>query len=227
VKIDARLLVRLYQRQWRERYGDELAALLEESPVGWRVCADIAGGAIRERWSASPSIGRVGIMLLAPNAIALAIAGVSALISQMIWAQYGASPAFHSHIVGDIPKICYPPAITAWPLQFGWLSWLALFRPIAAGLNADMMARWKVRAAEIPVWAALLLVVATVTTTVRLADNCGYTQNQANLLRDAFISSTTPLMMLFMSSTFALRWQREQAARKRPAPTDFTKLGLG
>jgi hypothetical protein len=76
------------------------------------------------------------------------------------------------------------------------------------------------------VWSCLLLLVATVTTTVRLADNCGYVQSQADLLRDAFLTSTTPLMLLFMSSTFALRWHREQRARKPPAPTGFTRLGL-
>lgn len=226
MKIDARLLVRLYPRQWRERYGAELLALIEESPVDGRLFVDVAAGAIRERWRASPAIGRSAVMLATPNAIALLIAGAATVISRVIWAHYGGSPAFHSHIVGDIPKICYPPAITAWPLQVGWIAWLAIFRPIAAGLNADMMERWKVRPTEIPLWAGLLLVVATVTTTVRLADNCGYVQSQSDLFRDAFLSCTTPLMALFMSSTFALRWQREQRARNRPAPTDFTRLGL-
>jgi hypothetical protein len=41
-----RLLVRLYPRIWRERYGDELAALLEERPSGPFDVADVLLGAL-------------------------------------------------------------------------------------------------------------------------------------------------------------------------------------
>lgn len=40
------LLVRLYPQAWRERYGDELAALLEDRPIGPFDVADLALGAL-------------------------------------------------------------------------------------------------------------------------------------------------------------------------------------
>ena len=51
----ARVLMRLYPRPWRERYGDEFAGLLDERPV--RLCdlCTIAGAALRER---AISLGR-------------------------------------------------------------------------------------------------------------------------------------------------------------------------
>jgi hypothetical protein len=38
-------LLRLYPRAWRERYGDEFAALLESEPMGFRLLADVIAGA--------------------------------------------------------------------------------------------------------------------------------------------------------------------------------------
>ncbi len=40
-----RLIVRLYPRAWRQRYGDELEALIEDAGPGWRVAVDVARGA--------------------------------------------------------------------------------------------------------------------------------------------------------------------------------------
>lgn len=40
-----RLIVQLYPRAWRQRYGDELEALIEDAGPGWRVAADVARGA--------------------------------------------------------------------------------------------------------------------------------------------------------------------------------------
>jgi len=45
----AERLLRLYPRDWRERYGDEFLTLLESEPVGLRVVADVALAAARER----------------------------------------------------------------------------------------------------------------------------------------------------------------------------------
>ena len=39
-------LIRLYPRSWRERYGEEFAALLEQTNSGWRDAYNIAQGAI-------------------------------------------------------------------------------------------------------------------------------------------------------------------------------------
>ena len=40
------LLIRLYPARWRDRYGDELAAMLEERPVGPFDAADLILGAL-------------------------------------------------------------------------------------------------------------------------------------------------------------------------------------
>ncbi len=42
----ARWLTKLYPSAWRERYGEEFDALVEDSRPGWRGLADIAGGAL-------------------------------------------------------------------------------------------------------------------------------------------------------------------------------------
>jgi hypothetical protein len=41
----ARLLIRLYPRQWRERYADEFAALLDDGGLTYRMAVDGARGA--------------------------------------------------------------------------------------------------------------------------------------------------------------------------------------
>jgi hypothetical protein len=44
----ARRLVRLYPRAWRERYGQEFEALLEEGESGFRAAANVIGSALHE-----------------------------------------------------------------------------------------------------------------------------------------------------------------------------------
>ena len=48
MKIDARLLVRLYPRQWRERYGAEFEALVGDQ-VNWQAALDIGRAAMLQR----------------------------------------------------------------------------------------------------------------------------------------------------------------------------------
>ena len=45
-------LLRLYPRRWRERYGPEMGALLEEHRVRLRTLADLVAGAARARLDA-------------------------------------------------------------------------------------------------------------------------------------------------------------------------------
>jgi hypothetical protein len=44
------LLIRLYPRAWRERYGDELMALLEQVPLSPGTVLDVVGGAVQAQW---------------------------------------------------------------------------------------------------------------------------------------------------------------------------------
>lgn len=43
------IVLRAYPRRWRERYGDELVALLEAEPLTWRVRLNVIGAGLRER----------------------------------------------------------------------------------------------------------------------------------------------------------------------------------
>ncbi|HST17382.1 MAG TPA: hypothetical protein VLK36_06915 [Gaiellaceae bacterium] len=44
-----KLLLQIYPRRWRDRYGDELAALLEDEPLTWRVRANVLLAGLQER----------------------------------------------------------------------------------------------------------------------------------------------------------------------------------
>ena len=44
-----KLLLRAYPRRWRERYGDELVALLEAEPLTWRTRTNVLTAGLRER----------------------------------------------------------------------------------------------------------------------------------------------------------------------------------
>ncbi len=46
-------LLNFYPRRWRERYGEELLALLEAEPLTWRVRANVVLAGLRERMSGS------------------------------------------------------------------------------------------------------------------------------------------------------------------------------
>ena len=59
----ARALVRLYPARWRQRYGAELEALLEDCPMDLRFLFDTVGGGISER--ARVAASAVGAMVAA------------------------------------------------------------------------------------------------------------------------------------------------------------------
>jgi drug/metabolite transporter (DMT)-like permease len=81
-----RLLVRLYPQPWRERYGDELAALLEDRPPGPFDVADLALGALDAhlhlRGLGNRSKHRKGIPM------SLRLAGWAAVIGGALWALF-------------------------------------------------------------------------------------------------------------------------------------------
>jgi hypothetical protein len=77
------LLVRLYPRAWRGRYGDELAALLEDRPPGPFDVADLALGALDAhlhlRGLSHHSEHRKGIPM------SLRLAGLAAAVGGALW----------------------------------------------------------------------------------------------------------------------------------------------
>ena len=63
----ARWLVRLYPRNWRERYGPELEVLLENSSGGFRALANVLWSALSERIVPTATFGVA--VLQYPNSI--------------------------------------------------------------------------------------------------------------------------------------------------------------
>lgn len=59
--MNASMLLGLYPRTWRRRYGDEVAVLLDDSPPGIRVGADLVRGAL-DAWLHPPSPSRVPVV---------------------------------------------------------------------------------------------------------------------------------------------------------------------
>lgn len=84
----SRLLLRLYPRAWRERYGEELDVLLlaieSDGGAGWRARADVVRGALAERlrgWGFGRGVppyerARGGLLLVLVAWVAFVIAGV-------------------------------------------------------------------------------------------------------------------------------------------------------
>jgi hypothetical protein len=62
VKHLSRLLAHLYPAQWRERYGDEFDALIEDSRASWRSTFDILRGALKLR-AVAPGFRSIAVML--------------------------------------------------------------------------------------------------------------------------------------------------------------------
>ena len=77
------LLIRLYPARWRERYGDELAAILDDRPVGPFDAADLLLGALDAhlhlRGVGAASEHRKGF------AMSLRIGGVAAVVGGLVW----------------------------------------------------------------------------------------------------------------------------------------------
>ncbi len=62
-----RLITRLYPRAWRERYGEELSDLIDETGISPRVAFDVARGAARE-WTSNArlAVAGGGTMVIGP-----------------------------------------------------------------------------------------------------------------------------------------------------------------
>jgi hypothetical protein len=79
-----RWLIRLYPRAWRERYGNEFEALIEDSPPRWRMIFDLLKGAFTMQF-AMPNMARVlAVMTIAGLAAGFGIS-------------YAVKPRYESH----------------------------------------------------------------------------------------------------------------------------------
>lgn len=78
-----RRLIRLYPARWRDRYGDEFEALLEERPLGPFDVADIVLGAIDARLRLR---GRSAVLTQARGfTMSLRIGGIAAIAAGALW----------------------------------------------------------------------------------------------------------------------------------------------
>lgn len=81
----ARLLIRLYPRAWRDRYGSEFEALLANNPGGVRELANVIWSALRERTIPTKGLqmnqnyGSFGVMVRHPSAFLPLMMSLSAL----------------------------------------------------------------------------------------------------------------------------------------------------
>jgi len=71
-------LIRLYPAHWRERYGEEFSALIEDSSPGWRAAFDLLKGAIKMQLSV-PSFPKLALILSLTGLVAGL--GVSTLVT--------------------------------------------------------------------------------------------------------------------------------------------------
>ena len=105
------LLIRLYPARWRERYGDELAAILDDRPVGPFDAADLLLGALDAhlhlRGLGAASEHRKGF------AMSLRIGGVAAVVGGLVWLFVLAGS-----VINDGRDDAAPPSPSAW----AWLS---------------------------------------------------------------------------------------------------------
>jgi hypothetical protein len=87
-----RAAVRLYPRAWRDRYGDEVDALIEDMTPRWRHVANIVAGAL---------IMQISRLALVPVALAVAGALAGAAMSLAMPAVYASS----SWVLVQVPGI--------------------------------------------------------------------------------------------------------------------------
>lgn len=148
MRLTATSLVRLYPRSWRERYADEMRAVLEAGPVSRRDGLDLARGAL-DAWLHPPTRSRI------PAAAALIGGGLwtvaaAAVVFQPVppdWPGY----LFDTLAIGLIGAGCLLIATMgcarrvgdvggrAWTLAValtiaGYLGWIAALAGTAAGL---------------------------------------------------------------------------------------------
>jgi hypothetical protein len=86
-------LLRLYPRAWRERYEEEMLALLEDARLGWRGRADLLRGAIDARVHAASRV---------PGAAALVAGGLWTVAGAGVLAQ-PVPPDWPGHLLETLP----------------------------------------------------------------------------------------------------------------------------
>jgi hypothetical protein len=90
----AYLLIRLYPANWRERYGEEFEALVEDSSPGWTGIFDLLKGAIKMHLSV-PTFPKLALMLSVTGLLA------GLLISALVTPRYVSTSELTFEVVGS------------------------------------------------------------------------------------------------------------------------------
>jgi signal peptidase I len=71
MKLLARIAILLYPRAWRDRYGEELAALVEDSGRGWLDVIDVTKGGIVMQLRNGRTLAAIGAALAAATVVVI------------------------------------------------------------------------------------------------------------------------------------------------------------
>jgi hypothetical protein len=217
VKIDARFLVRLYPRKWRERYGGELTALLEDSGLsGPRVALDLAIGALREQL-------RAAFVTVSPKTRQSAL---RLLVSLSSWA---AGAAIAAAIASFLPDFAMGGAMRAWFMVSGLVGSLSVFFYLSV-LKKDATAGLAAGVPPLTPWLAGVL--AILATGVAVLGDVGvahsWREGRASLF-DAWVGGLSNCLMFqpLGVGIAAMIWPERFRDLDLDPPHSSSTLGLG
>ena len=188
------LLVRLYPASWRERYGDEMAAMLEDRPPGPFDLADLLLGALDAhlhlRGLGNRSQHRKGIPMT------LRLAGLAAIIGGALWT-----------VVLVLASLSSAEGLEKVPLTLLLVAGIALLAGLA-GLSA-----FQFRHYPGGTWVSFLLpVVGLILMTVGIATHALTSQPNSGMEEGPFLAFLFGLMLTLAGSfVFAIVTIRTRA----------------
>jgi hypothetical protein len=151
-------LTRLYPKEWRARYGDELDALIEQEGHGWREVVDVVKAAATERMH---QVSRAGVeaMKAHPANIGVFVRKPSAIVPIAMSICASATVLFSIAVVGAKREPDEGAAAHILQLlmagQLPFVAWFALNwlkRDFRAGLTIVGLQLGAIAAALFPVW---------------------------------------------------------------------------
>jgi hypothetical protein len=198
-------LGRLYPHAWRERYGDEFAALLDASPLSAPAVANVLGGACRS-WLMQTVTGR---LILGP-----AIASAAFLVAQYLSGAVAAEPTMLGHVRLSPP----------WPVTLGIAQPIVGLAVVGRMVSVAFFHRIRMSMGELLCWVAAITLTSVAWQWGRLVGHLGTGLNPVSLWEiwsQAAMAATSHLILLLLASNTIMA--REQA----PAPYPGTERPLG
>jgi hypothetical protein len=231
-------LLRLYPRKWRERYGEEFVALLEQTGATPGQVMDIVRAAAKERLLPATGDWMFGWGYIAGTLVVGSLIALAANVAAFaIHARYGHLPSFNSTFSEGQPVVAYSPAIVSMLFAIGSLQWLVMLRALLSGGQFYFSARWvKVSGIEAMVWAAVIAATATADQLRMFATfgDAGFpSYSRVEIFEFSWPQCITLCLWLAMSTT--RYWDAVVAARERAKvrqqvpipPGGFLGLGPG